>query len=220
MCENPNDVNRIFLISPAKSTGRRAQMLTRSQAHFELARRVQIGDATLGEVFEFCSGLYFRGKLAYARRFAVAPIGEEGIQIITPSRGLVSPEMSISLDELREFSAVNVAVHEPRFTEPLRKSAEVLATSWVGEVVLLGSIATEKYIQTLGAVFGERLLFPREFVGRGDMSRGGLLLRCAIAGEELDYISVAGAIRAGPRAPKLGTMRHLRDTSNAAGSLK
>jgi hypothetical protein len=47
------------------------------------------------------------------------------------------------------------------------------------------------------------LLFPPSFIGRGDMSRGGLMLRCAASGEELDYIPVAGAIRQGKRPPRL-----------------
>jgi hypothetical protein len=54
-------MNRVFLLSPAHSAGLRAKLLTRRGASFELARRVQIGDATLGEVFAFCSGLYFLG---------------------------------------------------------------------------------------------------------------------------------------------------------------
>ncbi|HEY2931322.1 MAG TPA: hypothetical protein VGK99_06200 [Acidobacteriota bacterium] len=53
------------------------------------------------------------------------------------------------------------------------------------------------------SVFGERLLFPAEFLGRGDMSRGGLMLRCARSGSELTYVAVSGAVRNGPRPPKL-----------------
>ena len=71
------------------------------------------------------------------------------------------------------------------------------------EVVLLGSIATGKYLDLLAGPFGERLRFPSEFVGRGDMSRGGLLLRCVRAGAELTYVPVLGAIRTGTRPPKL-----------------
>jgi hypothetical protein len=70
-------------------------------------------------------------------------------------------------------------------------------------VVLLGSIATGKYVDTLIESLGPRLLFPSDFVGRGDMSRGGLLLRSAREGRELDYIPVAGALRRGKRPPKL-----------------
>jgi hypothetical protein len=199
-------VNRIFLLSPAKSSGRRAQLLTRPQANFELARQVQIGAATLGEVFAFCSGLYFRGKLTYARRFARPPPGVTGIHVITPSRGLLSPDCQIGMDDLREFSDVDVDAAEPAFTSPLQSSAKTLADI-ACEVVLLGSIATGKYVEVLLPIFGERLVFPSEFVGRGDMSRGGLLLRCAVHAGELDYIPVAGAIRKGRRAIKISTMR-------------
>ncbi len=199
-------VSRIFLLSPARSGGRRAQLLTRPDASFELARRLQIGDATLGEVFAFCSGLYFRGKLAYARRFAQAPPGIAGVQVITPSRGLAPSEGQVSLADLREFSAVDVDATETRFTAPLEASARLLAAESACDAVLLGSIATGKYVETLLPILGERLLFPREFTGRGDMSRGGLLLRCVALGEELDYLSVAGASRTGRRPAKLRPM--------------
>lgn len=196
-------MTRIFLLSPARSTGLRAQLLTRPNASFELARRLQIGDATVGDVFAFCSGLYFRGKLTYARRFAQPPVGMQGVHVITPSRGLVSPDDRAGLAEMREFSAVNVNAAEARFAKPLEASARALAAKFAGEVVLLGSIATGKYLEVLLPVFGDRLLFPSDFVGRGDMSRGGLLLRSAAAGMELVYIPVAGAIRKGRRPPKL-----------------
>jgi hypothetical protein len=78
--------------------------------------------------------------------------------------------------------------------------ARDLATS---EFILLGSIATGKYVDVLSEAFGERLRFPRDFVGRGDMSRGGLLLQCAREGRELEYVPVAGAVRHGERPPKL-----------------
>jgi hypothetical protein len=40
-------------------------------------------------------------------------------------------------------------------------------------------------------------------VGGGDMSRGGLLLRCVRAGRELVYVPVAGALRRGGRPARL-----------------
>jgi hypothetical protein len=75
------------------------------------------------------------------------------------------------------------------------------------EVVLLGSIATPKYVDPLLSVLGERLLFPRAFVGRGDMSRGGLCLRAAREGSELDYVAVASSERHGRRAERLAKLR-------------
>src|SRR5258705_137811 len=74
-------------------------------------------------------------------------------------------------------------------------------------VVLLGSIATGKYVDCLLEVFGPRLVFPAAFVGRGDMSRGGLLLRAARSGKELAYTPIAGATLHGPRPPKLPTLK-------------
>jgi hypothetical protein len=181
-------------------------MLTRPAAAFELARRLQIGDATLGEVFAFCSGLYFRGKLAYANRFAQPPPKMEGAQVITPSRGLVPANAFVGLAEMTEFGGVPVDVLEPRFARPLAEAARALMAGPDCEVVLLGSVATGKYVDVLLPILGERLLFPEEFIGRGDMSRGGLMLRCVSHAHELRYIPVAGAIRKGRRAARVETM--------------
>jgi hypothetical protein len=203
----PCPMTRIFLLSPAKASGLRAQMLLRPEARFELAQQVQIGAAELGEVFTFCSGLYFRGKLTYAQRFAQPPRGAAGVHIITPGRGLLPPDFRVGYPELRAFAEVNVDATEPRFTKPLQAAVRALLERKVDEVVLLGSIATGKYVETLLPILGERLLFPGEFVGRGDMSRGGLLLRCAVRGEELTYLPVAGAVRTGRRAPRIAMMK-------------
>lgn len=196
-------MKRVFLLSPAHADGLRAQMLLRPEATFELARRLRIGDAALGEVFSFCSGLYFRGKLAYARRFARPPKAASAALIITPSRGLMPWDSPVDPACLREFASVMVDVSEPRYVAPLAASAATLAKLDIDEIVLLGSIATGKYVECLLPHFGERLRFPRDFVGRGDMSRGGLLLRCVAGNEELAYIPVLGAVRHGSRPRKL-----------------
>src|SRR5438093_629722 len=71
---------RLFLLSPASASGRRAEILLRDQAQFDLARRLRSAEGVpLGDVFSFLSGLYFRGKLAYATRF-----GEDAVWVITP----------------------------------------------------------------------------------------------------------------------------------------
>src|SRR5256885_15886789 len=72
MAQSPSIV-RVFLLSPANASGERMQMLLRPEAEFDLARRVRTGGASLGEAFAFTSGLYFRGKLAYAGKFARRP---------------------------------------------------------------------------------------------------------------------------------------------------
>jgi hypothetical protein len=197
--------HRIFLLSPAHAGGERAGLLLRAGASFPLAREVQSpAGASVGAVFQFTSGLYFRGKLAYAERFACAPAGIPGSLVITAGAGLVPPATPVTSADLRRFAAVPIDPRDPRYRGPLERDARALADALPhAELVLLGSIASGKYVDVLLACFAERLLFPEAFVGRGDMSRGGLLLRCARAGEELVYAPVAGALRHGPRPPKL-----------------
>lgn len=200
--------SRIFLLSPAFCGGQRAKLLFNPAASFPLAVRLRAGGVPIGELFAFLSGLYFRGKLAYARAFARAPRGAPGLLVITPTRGLVDPEILLTLDDMREFAQVNIATLSASFTGPLARDAQSLAsTSHAAPVILLGSIATDKYVGTLSAAFGERLRFPEEFVGRGDMSRGGLLLRSVRESTELTYIPVSGAARHGARPPKLTPVR-------------
>ena len=189
-------MKRIFFLSPAHSGGKRAAMLMSPRGTFQLARQVQIGAASLGEVFAFCSGLYFKGKLAYARHFAKPPEGISGVQIITPSRGVIAAETLIGGADLSEFAEVPVATDEPRFTGPLKRSVESIPGIDSSEVILLGSVATGKYADTLLPLLGERLLFPVDFIGRGDMSRGSLLLRSVATNKELPYMPM---VRAGTR---------------------
>ena len=234
-------------------------MLLSRAAGFDLAEQVRSRDgAPLGDVFAFLSGLYFRGKLAYAQAFARAPrrlkpggpsrrdstsVGQGfppprgvespalrrdlavvppdrgtkagsparpgGVFIITPSRGLQAPDFAVTARMLEEFARVQIEAANAAYRQPLEASARLLAgVAGRAEVVLLGSIATGKYVDVLLDVFGARLLFPADFVGRGDMSRGGLMLRCARAGQELACVPVRGAVRHGQRPPKLEPLRH------------
>jgi hypothetical protein len=182
-------------------------MLLNPRAEFSLAVRLREPDgAEIGEVFSFLSKLYFRGKLTYAREFAsTTGGGAPPILVITADRGLVTPETRLRRDDLDRFCQVDISSADDRYLGPLRRDAADLAAKLASDarVVLLGSIATGKYVDALLEVFGERLVFPGEFVGRGDMSRGGLLLRSAREGRELAYIPVAGAIRRGKRPAKL-----------------
>jgi len=203
--------HRIFLLSPAYAGGERARMILREQAHFPLARRLRgKSGAPIADVFTFLSGLYFRGKIAYATAFARPARGTPGVLVITPTRGLIGARTRIRLDDLREFAEVDIRESDPRYRLPIERDARRLATKLPtqSEVVLLGSIATGKYIEILLPNFGDRLRFPAEFVGRGDMSRGGLMLRCAVDGQELSYLPVAGAIVNGKRPPKLAPRRY------------
>ena len=205
-------MTRVFLISPANCGGLRARQLLSERASFDLARRLRATGAPLGEVFAFMSGLYFRGKLTYALRFAArgdadARVVGSGVFVITPGAGLRTPETMVTRAAIERFARVDVAVDEPKYRRPLEAAVTALFRGAPeAEFVLLGSVATPKYVDVLAGILGERLLFPAAFVGRGDMSRGGLLLRHAASGVELDYVPVLGAVRRGPRPPKLAPL--------------
>lgn len=206
-----HDVAHVFLLSPAFAGGRRAQMILSERAQFDLAKQLRSKrGAPIAEVFTFLSGLYFRGKIAYANAFARPTGGSPGVFVITPTRGLVDARTRMTRRDLNEFAAVDIHEDDPRYRKPLRRHARQLAKqlSPNADVVLLGSIATGKYVDVLLETFRERLRFPADFVGRGDMSRGGLMLRSAADGQELRYISVAGAVLNGKRPPKLAPRRY------------
>lgn len=179
-----------------------------------LADRLRGEGVPIGEVFSAMSGLYFRGKLAYARRFAsppdpACPIVAGGVLVITPNAGLRGANTPVTLAALKAFSLVDVSAENDAFRQPLVASARVVAERLGPEcgVVLLGSVVTPKYVDALLDVFDRRLMFPSDFVGRGDMSRGGLLLRQAASGCELSYIPIAGSVLHGPRPPRLRPLR-------------
>jgi hypothetical protein len=190
-------------------------MVLSERAKFDVAVRLRGPQGVaIGEVFAFVSGLYFKGKLAYALAFAKppepgAPLTGSGALVITPTAGVRPVETGVTADALRAFAGVDIAANDPRYRRPLLASARALDEE-IGpecEVVLLGSIASAKYVDVLTEVFGARLLFPIDFVGRGDMSRGGLLLRAVRSGQELPYAPVQGAVRHGPRPPRLAPIK-------------
>jgi len=183
-------VARIFLLSPANCGGRRAKQALSPNATFALASALRSPDgAPLGDLFAFISGLYFRGKLTYARRFAQPPdpgnaIVGGGVHIITPNAGLRGPETRVDAAAVRAFARGDVDASNAKYRAPLETSARSLLAE-IGpdcDVILLGSVASPKYVDVLTAIFGTRLHFPIAFVGRGDMSRGGLMLRQAREG--------------------------------------
>ncbi|MEP6859103.1 MAG: hypothetical protein ABJE66_00685 [Deltaproteobacteria bacterium] len=195
----------LFLLSPARCGGVRAGQLARSRG--ELGTRLRAGTAQLGDVFAWLSALYFRGKLAYARTFADPSPGAASALVMAPGLGLHPPETTISVAHLRAMGSIEVeseAFVTALRTDAVEINAELRADT---QVVLLGSIASGKYVDTLIDVFGARLVFPAEFVGRGDMSRGGMMLRASRSGEPLAYAMVAGAVRRGKRPPKLGPVK-------------
>ena len=191
----------VFLLSPAYCGGRRARSLLRAESKLATAQRLHAGTLTLADAFTFCSGLYFRGKIAYATAFA-----PDETFVITPTRGLLPPGTFVSADLLREFAGVDISEDDARYRKPLERDLRALVAR-VGadaRVVLLGSIATGKYVDVLARRLGAQLHFPPSFIGRGDMSRGGLLLRHAASREELEYAPLDPQTkRTGSRPPKL-----------------
>src|SRR6476661_9745176 len=116
---------RVFLLSPANCSGRRAQIVLSERAQFDLAVRLR-GEqgVAIGEVFAFISGLYFKGKLAYALEFARPPepgaaLAGSGVLVITPTAGLRAAETAITMDALRRFAGVDIAANDPRYRRPL-----------------------------------------------------------------------------------------------------
>jgi hypothetical protein len=208
---------RVFLLSPANCGGTRAKQAMSPKATFALAIALRsAAGAPLGDLFSFVSGLYFRGKLTYARRFARPlepdnPIVGSGIHVITANAGLRSPDTLVTHDAVRAFGQGDIDADNARYRRPLEASARALRAE-IGpdcDVVLLGSIASPKYVAILTGIFGDRLRFPIAFVGRGDMSRGGLLLRHAREGVELEYVPVLGASLHGRRPAKLAPLPRL-----------
>jgi hypothetical protein len=150
-------VHRIFILSPANSGGERARLIFNPKAGFDLARRLQRGEkAPVSEIFSFLSGLYFRGKLVYSTSFARPPVRLEGVYVITSNRGLIPVDEPLSLADLAEFGTVPIESNEPRYLEPLQEHAKKISKKCGAncEVVLLGSIGTNKYAEPLLEFFG------------------------------------------------------------------
>jgi hypothetical protein len=185
-------------------------MLLRADSSLPLAVDLREHRLTLGAAFAFVSGLYFRGKLAYASAFDP---GLDRTFVITPTRGLLSPRVVVTAEVLSEFAEIDVAADEDRYRAALELDAADLARALPPDarVVLLGSIASGKYVDVIAPLLGDRLFYPSAFVGRGDMSRGGLLLRSSRSGSELDYVPIAAGVRPRGRRPgKLGPERLIR----------
>jgi hypothetical protein len=176
---------RRFLLSPARLDGVRGRWLRSARSRGLTARRLRAAELPIGEAFAFISGLYFRGKLAYARRFA--PARGEAL-VIAPGFGLVDLDWPLDSGRVRRMHAVGVDLSRSAYRQPLAAAAAALDAD---RIVFLGSLATGKYLDVLAPLLGERLLYPRAFVGTGDMRRGSMLLRAAQAGEELEYAAFA-----------------------------
>jgi hypothetical protein len=199
--ENPRP--RVFLLSPASTVGERARQLTSASARFGAAERYRSAEGvTIGEAFSFMSSLYFRGKIGYARHFTAPPpelalgSGDDGVLVIAPGFGLVPPGWRITPEEMKKLRRTPVDLKSRAYCAPMKRHVEQLRDSapsaWF---VLLGSVATGKYVDLLLPALGDRLLFPRDFAGAGDMQRGGMMLRAVREDRELPYVTLAAPRR-------------------------
>jgi hypothetical protein len=184
----------LFLLSPASLNGVRAKQLMSPRAKFDAALRYREGGVPIADAFAFMSALYFRGKIAYARHFAKPSqtLGGDGIYVITPGFGLVGQDWLITEERMKKMRRTDVDVSARNYVKPLKEHARAMSAELEhdAQVVLLGSVATAKYVDVLRPIFGQRLRFPSVFAGLGDMSRGGLMLRAVRANQELEYATL------------------------------
>jgi len=181
--------SNIFLLSPANMSGTRAKQLMSPNAKFAAAQAYRSPEGVMiAEAFAFMSALYFRGKITYALHFA----GIENVFVIAPGYGLVAPDWRLTPERIKVLQRTPVDARKTTYRRPLTRDARELAKRINADtnVVLLGSVASGKYVDILWPIFGERLRFPSTFAGLGDMSRGGLLLRAVRANRELQYTTL------------------------------
>jgi hypothetical protein len=179
----------VFLISPANTSGLRAKQLQSPNASFDAARMYRSEEGVpIALAFAFMSALYFRGKITYALHFADI----ENIRVIAPGFGLVPPDWRITPERMKTMSKTPVDIRKRNYRKPLERDALALAEEIDddAQVVLLGSVASGKYVDILWPIFGSRLRFPSAFAGLGDMARGGLMLRAVRADRELAYTTL------------------------------
>ncbi len=192
---------QLFLLSPAYCGGRRAGYLLREGSTLPLAMRLAAGTLTLGEAFSFMSGLYFRGKLGYAQAFGRH---ETPALVITPTRGLLPPETLVTPASAARVRDVDVDADD----RPLSRGRSIAACGRSRDRCrprrassCWAALRPASTLTCSTRTFGERLHFPSDFVGRGDMSRGGLMLRCVAPGPSSTYTVVSSRGAAPRHAP-------------------
>jgi hypothetical protein len=177
-----------FLLSPAHLGGARAARLTSLDARFAVAQSYRDGTLSIGEAFSWISALYFRAKLRYARHFG-ARHGGGPAQVIAPGFGLVAEDWLLSGERFTRLCQVPVDTQDRRFRQPLEAACAGLARSLDRDdrIVFLGGLAGDRYLAVLAPALGPRLFVPIDFVGRGQMQRGSLLLQAIAENRELAY---------------------------------
>jgi hypothetical protein len=190
----------VFLLSPAHAGGVKAKLLVSEKSRFETALRFRSREGlSIAEAYSFMSALYFRGKVAYSLRFG------SDYYVIVPGFGLVPLDWKMTPARFDRLKEVEVDPRCAEYTRSLQKTASRVAASIPADcrVVLLGSIATDKYVNVLAPIFKRHLHYPKLFSGRGDMSRGALMLQASRTGQELEYAPVLSKLSCTVRQPKL-----------------
>src|SRR5712691_2987268 len=117
---------KLFLLSPANTSGLRAKQLVSPRASFDAAVQYRSPEGVpIALAFAFMSALYFRGKIAYALHFAKPSpsVGGYGIYVIAPGFGLVPPDWRITPERMKVMSRTDVDVRKRNYRKPLEREA-------------------------------------------------------------------------------------------------
>ena len=126
-------------------------MLLNPGANFELAAKLRAGAATLGEVYSFISGLYFRGKVAYSDAFGSAPQDLPPAVVIVQGLGLLPLQTLMTAEKLTAAGAVSIERDHIAYRTALLRDAKAVksASGASCQFVLLGMTAQYDLISAL-----------------------------------------------------------------------
>ena len=197
---------------PTAAAGARQQVLS-PQAAFAARRGscARAQGAPLGDVFTFVSGLYFRGKLAYARRFASPPEPRIrrrlGRARHHAERRAPQPETPVTRRRAARLRRRRRRSRPTRATGGRSSGARARWLREIGadcEVVLLGSIASPKYVDVLLDDLRRAPAVPDRFRRpRRHEPRRPAAAQARARASSSTYAPMAGAVRHGARPPKL-----------------
>ena len=109
---------RVFLLSPANTSGERARQLLSPRAKSDAAQLYRTEEGVpIAIAFAFMSALYFRGKITYAIHFG----GVENTFVIAPGFGLVPPTWCITEERMKTLSRTPVDVRKRNYRKPLER---------------------------------------------------------------------------------------------------
>ena len=121
--------------------------------------------------------------------------------MITPNRGLLAPSVRMTLDDLARLAKTDIDPCAEEFRKPLQQDAKALAEALGprGQPVLLGSIATPKYVDVLLVSLSAGASFPGRIRWSGRHEPWGSL--ASLCGRPLGTRLRAGAGSCPARRP-------------------